>query len=202
MVRCSDEGRATAVRLAERTVETKSWSNRGVALSIAILLALVAGCSSSSLQCGTGTVQSGNECVVADGPAANGAAGPGDATATWTGKWQCSFTLDQIGFGTAVYPPIAVTTQVNGSSLSVAADVDPNATEEQKFLCGFNYTIEALTASLAPGAMTCPYGGVPISNATISLSASGTQLTIDETGTEPGSTTMDKLHGDCSRSGP
>jgi hypothetical protein len=97
--------------------------------------------------------------------------------------------------GLTPYSAETVTTQVNGSSLSVTV-TEVHSTEPQLFFCGFNYEISGLTASLV-GSPKCPNGAPTLMSASFSLSASGTQLTLDESGVENDGT-HETFHGDCS----
>jgi hypothetical protein len=126
---------------------------------IATLLVTLAACSSSS-------------------------SGSGDTSALFTASWTCSFTLDgsEDGGGGTPYQQVAVNTAANGSSLSIDA---PNpGYEPAAWFCGFNYSFSGLDATLVGGPTCTSQDTVVLQSATISVSANGNELTLQETGTE------------------
>lgn len=159
-------------------------------------------------ECSCGDAAGPSDDAAGSGEASSGQDGASEAavssTALFTGTWLCNLMLDQKtctsnAGGTTTYPPEAVTTVMNGASLSIyAQDSD---SEPQSWFCGFNYVVSGLNASLV-GQPTCvSYETVVLQSATITVTADGNKLTLQESGadTSDSITCQSTMTGSCSR---
>ena len=128
-----------------------------------------------------------------------GGSASGGTTTQFTGTWLCNLTLVEDPGGTGIYPPTLIKTVLTGRSLSIFAQESDSV--PQSWFCGFNYVVQGLTASLAEPVSCTSYDTVQLASATVSVTADGNELSLQESGVESGfgSTERSTISGVCSR---
>jgi hypothetical protein len=174
------------------------WARPGALIGALGALLALAACSSDSGGC-----QKDTDCATGRICGSNGqcedASGGGSGAAPFVGSWLCNFTLTQPA-GVMIYPPSPVETVVTGGA-SLSINDEESDSEPQSWFCGFNYGISGTGAALV-GTPTCESSDlVALESATVSLSADGNQLTLQESGTEydHGTTEQSTIAGTCAR---